>query len=575
MEDHTSPPASSAAAPLPQAAAVEPPLPESGAGAGAHAARGAFLVAAGIFLSRLMGLIRHRVFAHYFGSSMAAAAFMAALRIPNFLQNLFGEGAMSASFIPVYAQLLGKREREEADKVAGAVFGVLSLATSLLVAAGVWGTPYFIDALAPGLQGRTRELTVTLVRILFPGIGLLVVSAWCLGILNSHRKFFLSYAAPVVWNGAIIATLLAFGGRLDEERLAVYVAWGTVAGSVLQFGVQLPSVLALLGRFRPSLNVRLPSMQKVLRGFGPAVVGRGVVQISAFLDLAYASLVTDRAIAVLSFAQTLYLLPVSLFGMSISAAELPAMSQATGTSEEVAQKLRERLEQGLVRLAFFVVPSAAAFLLLGDVASSALYQTGRFSGADARFAWYILMGSGVGLLAATMGRLYSSAFYALHDTKTPLKFAVARVAVGAALALYAVRVLPGQLGVPVELGAIGITAASGIAAWIEYQLLRRTLARRIGDVGLGLRRYAALWGGALLGAAAALLVKWGLARGFGPDSTARAEWGGWLLPMPALNPVLTAAVVLGVYGSVYFAVTHFLGVPQAGAVVRKLLRRRQ
>jgi putative peptidoglycan lipid II flippase len=532
------------------------------------------LVASGILLSRVVGLLRQRVFAHYFGNSMAAAAFMAALRIPNFLQNLFGEGVLSASFIPVYASLVGRNERGAADRVAGAVFGLLSLATGLLVGGGMLATPVFIDVIAPGFHGEARELTIRLVRILFPGTGLLVLSAWCLGILNSHRKFFLSYAAPVLWNVAIIAALVGFGGRGDQAQLAEWTAWGVVAGSFLQFAVQVPSVLRLLGAFRPSLSVASASVRQVLKSFGPVVVGRGVVQVSAYIDTAYASLITARALAALSYAQTLYLVPVSLFGMAVSAAELPAMSQAQGTSAEVAAKLRERIGQGLERIAFFVVPSAAAFLFLGDVVGGALLQTGRFSAADTRYVWYVLMGSATGLLAATMARLYASAFYALKDTRTPLLFAVLRVSLGAALAYYCVRFLPGHLGVPRELAAVGITVASGLAAWLEYLLLRRTLAKRIGDVGLSRLALSKLWGSAALAAAVALAVKSGLGAWRGTSAVAATEWGATFLLPPNLHPVWTALIVLAPYGVAYFGLTYLLGVPQSAAVLKRVLRRR-
>src|SRR5579885_948804 len=136
--------------------------------------RSALLVAAGIFASRLAGLVRESVFAHFFGDSAAADAFRAALRIPNFLQNLFGEGVLSASFIPVYAGLLAHEKREEAGRVAGAVFAILALITSVLVLLGVIATPLFIDVIAPGFHGAKRELTITLVRIFFPGAGFLV-----------------------------------------------------------------------------------------------------------------------------------------------------------------------------------------------------------------------------------------------------------------------------------------------------------------------------------------------------------------------------------------------------------------
>ena len=174
--------------------------------------------------SRLAGLVRTRVFSHYFGlQSDSADAFNAAFRIPNFLQNLFGEGALSASFIPVYAALVARGERREADRVAGAVASLLALVVSALVLVGVVATPLLISVVAPGFTGDKRELTIALVRILFPGAGLLVLSAWCLGVLNSHHRFLLSYAAPVMWNAAMIATLLAYGAHTSLPQLAVVV----------------------------------------------------------------------------------------------------------------------------------------------------------------------------------------------------------------------------------------------------------------------------------------------------------------------------------------------------------------
>src|ERR1700686_1889315 len=169
--------------------------------------KGAFMVGAGILVSRIIGVIRQRVFGHYFGVSLAADAFNAAFRIPNFLQNVFGEGALSASFIPVYANLLARGDKKEASRLADAVLTMLGLATSVVVLTGVLTTRYFVGLFAYSFDDATRELTIRLVQILFPGAGLLVMSAWCLGVLNSHRRFFLSYTAPVVWNVAIIATL--------------------------------------------------------------------------------------------------------------------------------------------------------------------------------------------------------------------------------------------------------------------------------------------------------------------------------------------------------------------------------
>ncbi len=462
----------------------------------------AFLVAAGILLSRLMGLVRLRVFSHFFGLSDAADVFSAAFRIPNFLQNLFGEGVLSASFIPVYAALLAREDEEEAGKVAGAIGAVLALLTSLLVLAGVLATPWLIDGIAPGFHGEKRELAIRLVRILFPGAGLLVLSAWCLGILNSHRKFFLSYTAPVVWNVAMIATLLWFGPRQGLSELAVTLAWGSVAGSALQFGVQLPPLLRLVRRLRLSLDVGAANVREVIRNFVPVFVSRGVVQISAYVDTLLASLLPTGAVAGLLNAQLLYTLPVSLFGMSVSAAELPAMSSALGSEGEVAETLRKRLNDGLRRIAYFIVPTSIGFLALGDTIAAAVLQTGRFTRADSTYVWAILAGSTVGLLASTLGRLYSSTYYALRETRTPLRFAVVRVIVTTALGYLMAIPLPPVLGIDRRWGVAGLTISFGIAGWLEFALLRRALNRRIGRTGLEAPFLAKLYGAALAAATA-------------------------------------------------------------------------
>ena len=513
--------------------------------------RSAVMVGAGILLSRIVGLIRQRVFAHYFGTSAAGDAFSAAFRIPNFLQNIFGEGALSASFIPVYANLLAHEDENEANHVANAVLTLLALITSLIVLAGVFATPYMIDLIAPGFTGETRELTIRLVKILFPGAGLLVLSAWCLGILNSHHRFFISYTAPVAWNLAIIASLLAFGGRVTQFPLAEVTAWGSVIGSALQFGIQLPTVFKLMRRVRPVLDVASTHVRRVVTNFIPVFMSRGVVQISAFVDAILASFLPQGAIVSLTYAQSLYTLPVSLFGMSVSAAELPAMSRAKGSSAEIAAELRKRLNAGLSRIAFFIVPSAVAFLALGDVIAAVLYQTGEFKSDAARYVWGILAGSSVGLLASTLGRLYSSTYYALHDTRTPLIFATIHVALAALLGYFCALPLPPMLGINPKWGVVGLTLSASVAAWFEFVLLRRSLNRRIGKTGLPLTYMSKLWLSAIVSAG----VGWGLK-----------------LLVGNVHPVPLAAAVLSGYGLTYFGLTHLLRIDESRSVIRQIFR---
>src|SRR5262245_30215655 len=329
--------------------------------------KSAFSVASAIFLSRIFGLVRERVLAHYFGLSGVADAFRAAMRIPNTLQNLLGEGVLSASFIPVYARLEAQGDKEEAGRVAGGVFSILALVTSLFVLIGVLATPLLVDAIAPGFHDARRPLAIQLVRVFFPGVGFLVLSAWCIGILNSHRRFFLAYVSPVVWNLAMIAAMVAFGRTKDLNRLAYYTAWGSVVGSALQFLMQLPVVIRLAPAMRLALHLASDNVRTVIRNFGPVFVSRGVTQLSAFVDSILASKVGVGALASLTYAQLIYILPVSLFGMSVSVAELPAMSSVLGSEQEVAGALHRRISSSTERIGFFVVPSAIGFLALGDV----------------------------------------------------------------------------------------------------------------------------------------------------------------------------------------------------------------
>lgn len=511
-------------------------------------ARSAVLVAAGIFFSRISGLIRDRVFSHFFGLSYAADAFRAALRIPNFLQNLFGEGVLSASFIPVYAKLVAEEKTEEAGQVAGAVFSLLAVVTAALVLAGVLATPYLIDAIAPGFRGETRTLAVQLVRIFFPGVGLLVSSAWCLGILNSHRRFFLSYVSPVVWNLAIIVGLIWFR-HSDLSQLAVYAAWASVVGSGLQFLIQLPVVLRLAPAIRLGFGTTNQNVRVVMRNFFPVFVGRGVTQLSAYIDNLLASFLPTGAVAALFNAQTLYMLPISLFGMSVSAAELPAMSSTLGNEEQVSAVLRGRILSSTRRIAFFVVPSAVAFLALGDIVAGAIYQTGKFTRSDTTFVWMILGGSAIGLVAATIGRLYSSTYYALRDTRTPLRYAIVRVLLTSSLGYLCALPLPKLLGIDPRWGVAGLTASAGFSAWVEMLLLRRGLNQRIGYTEFQATYFSKLWVSAAIAAAAS----WGLRLGLHPH-----------------HPLVAAAMILIPFGLVYLGLAAMLGIDQARSLIRPL-----
>jgi putative peptidoglycan lipid II flippase len=488
------------------------------------------------------------VLAHFLGNSEAADAFYAALKIPNFPQNLLGEGVLSASFIPVYANLIARGESEKANRVAGAIFSLLSLMICVIVMLGIWGTPLFIDLVAPGFEGEKRALTITLVRIIFPSVGFLVLSAWCLGILNSHHKFFLSYVAPVIWNGAVIAVLFYFRHETVQSQVAVHAAWGLVLGAVLQFLLQLPTTLKLVPDFKFTLGLQLEAVREIAKNFVPIVISRGVVQLSGYVDSILASFLPGGAVAALGYAQAIYLLPISLFGMSISAAELPTMSMAYGT-ENFNEVLRTRINSASKRIAFFIIPSAVGLFMLGDAISSLLYQSGKFDQETSNYVWSVLAGSAVGLFASTLGRLYSSTFYSLRDTKTPLRYSIIRVLLTTVLGYFMGLVIPDALGISLTWGTAGLTASAGIAGWVEFVLLRQSLNRVIGKTGVPVALTLKLWTASLLSGAAGFFVK---------------------TELSSVHPAVRGLCVLLAFGFCYFPITALIGVEDSRFWLRKI-----
>jgi putative peptidoglycan lipid II flippase len=482
----------------------------------ARLARASGAVSLGILLSRVAGLLREKLLAYHLGTGLAAEAFRAALRIPNLLQNLLGDGVLSGAFVPTYARLVRDQREQDAGRLAGAIASLLVLVTALLVMVGVLLAEPLTRILTPGFPAGSAkaELTVTLVRVLFPSLGFLVLSAWCLGVLNAHRQFFRAYVAPVLWNAAIIValTIAAATGRGSID-LARAVALGALIGAALQFLFQLPAVLRSVPGLRLRVGKDVPGLRDVLHASGGVIVGRGIVQLSAYLDLAIASLLAAGAVAALGYAQVLYLLPVSLFGMSVAAASLPELATLP---VEQHSRLTEDVERGMRRIAAFVLPTALVYLALGEHTVGLLFGGGAFGAPEIRQVALVLGAYSLGLLATTQSRLLQSALYGLDDTRTPARIAALRVAVSTSAGVLLMVVLdsyrwgPGGLEQvsPIgladaaarsaqvslhRLGAVGLALGASVGAWLEWSLLRRALARRTGS-----RRAAGGWGRAAL-----------------------------------------------------------------------------
>jgi putative peptidoglycan lipid II flippase len=534
--------------------------------------------------------VRERVVGHFFGTGHAADAFSAAYRIPNVLQSLLGEGVLSASIVPMYSRLLADGREEDAGRVAGALAGLLAAVVGATVVLVVVFARSVVAVLAPGLAPETFDLTVVLLQIIAPGVGFLVLSAWCLGILNSHRRFFLSYVVPVLMNVVQIAVLIGattvvvgggVGGGLsglEQSSLVVWLAWGVVIGGFLQFAVQLPTVFRLTPHLRLSLSTRDAGVREAVRSFVPLVAGKGVVHLSGYVQLVLASFLAVGALAGLRYAQMLYVLPVSLFAMSVAAAELPVLS--TIGAERLGE-LRARVESGLGLIAFLVAPTVVAYVVIGDLVVAALLQTGEFGRADTVQVWMILAVHAVGLPATTGSRLLQSALYGLGKPRNAARIAIVRVAVALALGALLMfsfdRVVVGPEGlsvvgdvpafmplpadvrnsVPVEeqkhLGAVGLALAAGAASLLEYRLLRRALLRQ------GVR--IAMTTGHILRTAVAAGIS-GIAAG-----AVRFVVGD-------LTPVVAGAAAVVVTAMVYLAASWRLGVPESRQFVGLLVRRR-
>jgi len=571
-----------------------------GAPGGPGRRSGAASVGAGILLSRLAGLAREQTVAFFFGVGPHADALTAALRVPNALQNLLGEGALSAAFIPIYSRLLEAGRREEAGRFAGAIFGLLLATAAGLALCGILLAKPLVALLAPGFladagamaAGRAAvdrfALAVGAVRVLFPMTGCLVLSVWALGVLNSHRRFFLPYFAPVLWNSAMIAALLFAGHAAGiwpaapsggpgagaaagqvlaaplRDRLLAAFCWGALAGGLLQFLVQLPLVARVIRGFRFSLSTRVPGVREALAAWGPVVAGRGVVQIAGYVDLFLATLLATGAAGADRYAQMLYILPISLFGMSVAAAELPELSRLRG--EAAAPALLARVRRALGAVAFLNVPTVVGYLAFGYLVVGAVYRRGSFGGADNGLVYLALCGYSTGILATTSSRLLQNTFYALGDTRTPAKIAAQRVGAAALVALPLMFWLdrfpvppafgaqpPGQR---LFLGVLGLSLASGAGAWLELARLRSALRRRLPEFGLPWRDDLRILLLALAAAAPAALL--------------------WRLLPPSLSGLVKAVPVLLTYGVLYLVAGGLAGRPEiAEAAARLGLGRRR
>lgn len=495
----------------------------------------------GIGVSRIFGLVREQVIAFYFGRSAQYSAFVAAYKIPNLVRVLLGEGNLSASFIPVLAERMRAADPAEAKRLAGSVLGLLLVTVGGVTLAGMAAAPALAWLVAPGFDGALRALVERLIVILFPTVAFMVAGAWCMGVLHTHGRFFWPNFAPLFWSVVSAGALIVFIGRSDLDPVTI-LAWGVVAGSAVQLLVQLPATRAVLGSLAPRGCWRDPAVGRVVALFLPMLVGTGVAQISTLIDVQIATFLGSAGVATLAYAQRLYLLPLSLFGVAIAQVALPTLAHGAavgegGATEQQRAEIRHQLSASWRRMAFFLLPSTLALAVFGRPAVSLLFERGRFDAADTTAVTRVLAAYAVGLVAYGSVRLLATAFYVFQDTRTPVRIAVLALAANAALGV----ALAWLLGVP------GIALATALAALLNAALLAARLRRRLGTLFDG-GAWRDLWGMLAAVAIAGVVGMW-------PYLWLSARWEGW-----GLAPrVVSAAGLYAVIGIVYLALARSAG----------------
>jgi putative peptidoglycan lipid II flippase len=504
--------------------------------------RGAALVTLGILGSKVVGLARNKVVAHYLGTSDLADATAAAFRVGNITQNLLGEGTLSATFIPVYAKLR-LESREKAARFARATLGLLLPVVVFASVLFTLAAPLLSGIIASGFEGDRLALTIKVTRVVFPMTGVLVAGAWSLGVLNAHRRFFLPYIAPVIWSLAQIVALVGASMVLGLKGtgLAMALGWGALAGAVLQVAVMMPSARRVLGGIRPTFSPRTEGVKEAAARLPGAVLGRGVIQLSGLIDTMLVSHLGSGANAVLGYAQNIYLLPMSILGAGEAAAALPEMAEqgAGATGEERKRRMRDALGASLSRLVALSAVATAVFAALGDELVTLLLQGGRFDRSSTHDVEIVLAAYAFGLPGNAICRLLTTVSYALGDTNRPAVYAVIRVVVSTAVGVS----LMGSLGVSgVVLGAVA-------AAWVELALLGYSIRAELGGIGMN---QVPLFRIAIVCAATV-----------GVGLGAR-----YALPESLRHHIPGALVVLGLAGAAFLGTAHALKV----ATLRSMLR---
>ncbi len=476
------------------------------------------------FISRIAGYLRDWLQASLFGAGPAVSAFVVAYRIPNYLRRIFAEGSFAFAFVPLLSELKQKGDEKALqdflDHVAGALLAVVVVVSGLGILAAPWVARLFL-AFADPTESDLIPLTAEMLRITFPYLTFISMTALAGAVLNSFRQFGLPALTPVLHNLTLIGAMLLLPRFLGVDEKAL--AWGVLIAGILQMLVLWPAMGRLGLRPKFSFNFRHPGVRRVMKLMLPTIFSSSVSQVNLLVGTVFASLLVPAAQSWLYYSDRLTELPLGLFGVAIGTVILPQLSRMHADAD--ATGYSKSLDWGLRMVLLVGMPAALGLALLAEPLTASLFRYGEFTEFDTRMVGYALTAMSIGIPAFMLSKVLLPAFFSRQDTRTPMRAAVITVVVNVLLTIAIVTPLY-RMDVP--FAHAGIAAATALAGVVNAALLWRYLRRD------GIYQVQPGWGRWLLriffGLAAMAAVVLGLREWIG-DWTAMGGWArwGWLL----------------------------------------------
>lgn len=517
--------------------------------------KAAGVVGSATLLSRIFGYVRDMVFALYFGAGPVSDAFIAAFRIPNLFRRLFGEGSLTIAFIPVFTEYLTRDGKGEAFRLAGSALRLLSAALAVIAVLGVLLSPLIVRGVAFGFADspETLSLAVALSRIMFPYVFFICLVAFSMGVLNALGHFAAPALAPVFLNVGMIGAMIIVSAYTADMTVWIRgLAVGVLIGGLLQLLLQIPFLIRMGFSFRCRGRLFHPGLKRIGTLMVPATFGAAVFQINTLIQTLLASFLPPGSLSYLYYADRLVQFPLAIFGIAVATAVLPSLSRQAAARDY--ESLKETFAYSLKLVFFITAPSMVGLILLGEPIVALLFKRGAFGPETTQLTAAALLYYSMGLWAFSSVRILYNTFYALQDTKTPVKMATLSILANAVFGLLLMK----------PMGHTGLALSLSLASMLNLVLLVRVLKSRLGGLA---------WGGMTVSACKTLLSS--AIMGFGVRIT-----GDLLLPAGNGSSV---ALLFGIIGSIltgvllYGLCAYFVRSPELESMIdifrRGIIRR--